>query len=145
MAEASDCGKLAPRSVPLVERLKFEKQQIESRAAELTDAGAPVLAVPTDVSDVTGSTYTYLINGHGPADNWTALFAAGERVRLRDRRTGEVTWVMVLRGNDGKARIGIDASADVDIVREELRARSGTTPGEGSSPAGGGLAKEGPV
>jgi len=59
----------------------------------------------------------------------------GERVRLRDRRTGEVTWVMVLRGNDGKARIGIDASADVDIVREELLARSGTMPGEGSSPA----------
>lgn len=59
----------------------------------------------------------------------------GERVRLRDRRTGEVTWVMVLRGNDGKARIGIDALPDVDIVREELLARSGTTPGEGSSPA----------
>ena len=38
---------------------------------------------PTDVSDVTGSTYTYLVNGHGPADNWTALFQAGERVRLR--------------------------------------------------------------
>ncbi len=38
---------------------------------------------PTDVSDVTGSTYTYLVNGHGPSDNWTALFAMGERVRLR--------------------------------------------------------------
>ncbi|WP_076070367.1 copper resistance system multicopper oxidase [Sphingomonas montana] len=38
---------------------------------------------PTDVSDVTGSTYTYLVNGHGPADNWTALFTPGERVRLR--------------------------------------------------------------
>ena len=38
---------------------------------------------PTDVSDVTGSTYTYLVNGHGPADNWTALFQPGERVRLR--------------------------------------------------------------
>ena len=59
----------------------------------------------------------------------------GERVRLRDQRTGEVTWVMVIRGSDGKARVGIDASADVDIVREELLARSGTTPGEGSSPA----------
>ena len=59
----------------------------------------------------------------------------GERIRLRDRRTGEVTWVMVLRGNDGKARIGIDASADVDIVREELLAGSGTKPGEGTSPA----------
>jgi CopA family copper-resistance protein len=38
---------------------------------------------PTDISDVTGSTYRYLINGHGPRDNWTALFKPGERVRLR--------------------------------------------------------------
>ena len=38
---------------------------------------------PTDVADVTGSTYTYLVNGHGPRDNWTALFTPGERVRLR--------------------------------------------------------------
>ncbi|MFT3977401.1 MAG: copper resistance system multicopper oxidase [Sphingomonas bacterium] len=38
---------------------------------------------PTDISDVTASTYTYLVNGHGPRDNWTALFAPGERVRLR--------------------------------------------------------------
>ena len=38
---------------------------------------------PTDISDVTGSTYTYLVNGYGPRDNWTALFAPGERVRLR--------------------------------------------------------------
>ncbi len=38
---------------------------------------------PTDISDVTGSTYTYLVNGHGPKDNWTALFRPGERVRLR--------------------------------------------------------------
>ena len=38
---------------------------------------------PTDVADVTGSTYTYLANGYGPRDNWTALFRPGERVRLR--------------------------------------------------------------
>jgi CopA family copper-resistance protein len=38
---------------------------------------------PTDVADVTGSTYTYLVNGHGPRDNWTGLFRPGERVRLR--------------------------------------------------------------
>ncbi|MFW2850810.1 copper resistance system multicopper oxidase [Sphingomonas sp. TX0543] len=38
---------------------------------------------PTDIADVTASTYTYLVNGHGPQDNWTALFAPGERVRLR--------------------------------------------------------------
>ena len=38
---------------------------------------------PTDISDVTGSAYTYLINGHDSAGNWTGLFAPGERVRLR--------------------------------------------------------------
>ncbi|WP_374596959.1 copper resistance system multicopper oxidase [Sphingosinicella sp.] len=38
---------------------------------------------PADISDVTGATYTYLVNGHGPAENWTGLFNPGERVRLR--------------------------------------------------------------
>ena len=37
----------------------------------------------TDISDVTGATYTYLLNGHGPDDNWTGLFDRGERLRLR--------------------------------------------------------------
>ncbi|GGX85878.1 copper resistance protein A [Litchfieldella qijiaojingensis] len=36
-----------------------------------------------DIADVTGSTYTYLLNGHAPGENWTALFKAGERIRLR--------------------------------------------------------------
>lgn len=38
---------------------------------------------PTDISDVTGAIFTYLVNGHGPAENWTGLFMPGERVRLR--------------------------------------------------------------
>jgi CopA family copper-resistance protein len=38
---------------------------------------------PTDISDVTGATLTYLVNGAAPADDWTALFRAGERVLLR--------------------------------------------------------------
>lgn len=38
---------------------------------------------PTDIADVTASTYTYLVNGHGPTENWTGLFRPGERVRLR--------------------------------------------------------------
>ena len=36
-----------------------------------------------DISDVTGSTYTFLMNGQTPADNWTGLFNKGERVLLR--------------------------------------------------------------
>lgn len=36
---------------------------------------------PTDLADVAG--YTFLINGKSPAQNFTALFKPGERVRLR--------------------------------------------------------------
>jgi len=46
---------------------------------------------PTDNADVTGYTYTYLINGRAPALNWTALFQAGERVRLRFINAGAMT------------------------------------------------------
>ncbi|HKS62588.1 MAG TPA: copper resistance system multicopper oxidase, partial [Xanthobacteraceae bacterium] len=38
---------------------------------------------PTDLADVSGYTYTYLMNGTAPAGNWTGLFKPGERVRLR--------------------------------------------------------------
>ncbi|MDE1460882.1 copper resistance system multicopper oxidase [Spartinivicinus poritis] len=37
----------------------------------------------TDLSDVTGYTYTFLMNGFTPEDNWYALFKKGEKVRLR--------------------------------------------------------------
>jgi CopA family copper-resistance protein len=38
---------------------------------------------PTDLLDVSGYTYTYLMNGVTPAENWTGLFTRGEKVRLR--------------------------------------------------------------
>ena len=38
---------------------------------------------PTDILDVSGATYTYLINAQPSGANWTALFRPGERVRLR--------------------------------------------------------------
>ena len=38
---------------------------------------------PTDIADVTGSTYTYLANGRGPKEGLEYLFNPGERVRLR--------------------------------------------------------------
>ena len=60
-------GLLAGEDQPLGERIEWGRMRMD----------------PTDISDVTGSTYTYLVNGHGPRDNWTALFRPGERVRLR--------------------------------------------------------------
>lgn len=60
-------GLLAGKDQPLKDRTHWARMRMD----------------PTDVLDVTGSTYRYLINGHGPQDNWTALFSPGERVRLR--------------------------------------------------------------
>jgi len=36
-----------------------------------------------DISDVTGYTYTFLMNGQTPDSGWTGLFKRGERIRLR--------------------------------------------------------------
>ncbi len=47
---------------------------------------------PTDFADVTGYTYTYLMNGLTPEANWTGLFNPGERVRLRFIDAGAMTF-----------------------------------------------------
>jgi CopA family copper-resistance protein len=38
---------------------------------------------PTDLADVSGATYTYLMNGQAPDMNWTGVFRPGEKLRLR--------------------------------------------------------------
>ncbi|MGV8939948.1 MAG: copper resistance system multicopper oxidase [Lysobacter sp.] len=38
---------------------------------------------PSDISDINGHTYTFLMNGTAPAGNWTGLFKPGEKVLLR--------------------------------------------------------------
>lgn len=60
-------GLLSGKDQSLSERLAWGKMRMD----------------PTDVADVNGSIYTFLVNGYGPKDNWTALFNPGERVRLR--------------------------------------------------------------
>ncbi len=54
-------------------------------AATLRDRGewGRMRMTPTDLSDVNGHTYTYLLNGVTPAGNWTGLFKPGEKVLLR--------------------------------------------------------------
>ncbi|WP_443478889.1 copper resistance system multicopper oxidase [Novosphingobium aerophilum] len=60
-------GLLAGKDQSLADRLAWGKMRMDA----------------TDISDVTGSTYSFLVNGHGNAENWTGLFAPGEKVRLR--------------------------------------------------------------
>lgn len=47
---------------------------------------------PTDLADVSGHTYTFLMNGITTAGNWTGLFRPGETVRLRIINAGAMTF-----------------------------------------------------
>lgn len=47
---------------------------------------------PTDLSDVSGYTLHYLMNGLSPAANWTGIFRPGEKVRLRFINAGASTY-----------------------------------------------------
>ena len=47
---------------------------------------------PTDLADISAFTYTYLMNGTTPAGNWSGLFRAGEKVRLRFINSGAMTF-----------------------------------------------------
>jgi CopA family copper-resistance protein len=59
-----------------------EKKGLATTVADRLEWGKMRMS-PTDILDVSGATYTYLINGQPPGANWTALFRPGERVRLR--------------------------------------------------------------
>jgi CopA family copper-resistance protein len=63
----------------LLGRLRGEDRMTQ----EERDMFAQMRMDPTDIADVTEAAYTFLINGHGPQENWTGLFRPGERVRLR--------------------------------------------------------------
>ena len=45
-----------------------------------------------DLSDVTGATYTYLMNGANPATHWRGLFEPGKKVRLRFINSSAMTF-----------------------------------------------------
>jgi CopA family copper-resistance protein len=91
---------------------------------------------PTDIADVTGATYTYLLNGNTPNANWTGLFQPGERVRLRFINGSSMTFfdvrvpglpmtVVQADGNDiepvtvDEFRIGVAETYDVIVQPHE--------------------------
>jgi len=94
---------------------------------------------PTDFADVTGYTFTYLMNGLSPAGNWTGLFRPGERVRLRFINAASMTFydvripglMMTVVQADGQNvqpvvvdefRIGVAETYDVIVEPVEDRA-----------------------
>ncbi len=94
---------------------------------------------PTDIADLTGATFTYLVNGLPPAANWTGLFRPGERVRLRFINASAATYfdvripglpltVVQADGNDvqpvtvDEFRIAVAETYDVIVTPTEDRA-----------------------
>ncbi len=92
-----------------------------------------------DLSDVTGYTYTFLMNGHTPADGWTGLFRKGEKIRLRIINGSAMTFfdvripglTMTVVAADGQNiepvsvdefRIGVAETYDVLVEPEDDRA-----------------------
>lgn len=85
-----------------------------------------------DISDVTGWTYTFLMNGNEPDRGWTGLFNNGERVKLRFINAAAMTIFdvripclkMTVVASDGQAiepvtidefRIGVAETYDVIV------------------------------
>ncbi len=76
---------------------------------------------PTDIMDVTGATYTFLVNGRPPAASWTALFAPGERVRLRFINGSSMTTFDVRIPGLNLIVVQADGSDVVPVMVDEFR------------------------
>ena len=76
---------------------------------------------PTDIADVTGSTYTYLLNGQPPAANWTGLFRPGERVRLRLINGAAMSFFDVRIPGLQMTVVEADGNGVVPVTVDELR------------------------
>jgi CopA family copper-resistance protein len=92
-----------------------------------------------DLSDVTGYTYTFLMNGQPPGEGWVGLFQRGERVRLRFINASSMTFFdlripglkMTVVAADGQnvepvtvdeIRMGVAETFDVVVEPEDDRA-----------------------
>ncbi len=92
-----------------------------------------------DISDVTGYTYTFLMNGQTPAEGWLGLFRRGEKLRLRFINAAAMTFFdvripglkMTVIAADGQNvepvsvdefRIGVAETYDVLVEPQDDRA-----------------------
>jgi len=76
---------------------------------------------PSDISDVTGFTYTFLMNGFAPESNWTALFKPGERVRLRFINAGAATYFDLRIPGLQMTVVSVDGQHVQPVTVDEIR------------------------
>ncbi|MDQ2745000.1 MAG: copper resistance system multicopper oxidase [Chloroflexota bacterium] len=100
----SDVGKHGLRST-LTNRLEWGRMRMS----------------PTDIADVTGHTYTYVLNGLPPRSNWTGLFRPGERVRLRFINASSMTFFDVRIPGLTMSVVEADGNSVVPVDVDEFR------------------------
>ncbi len=76
---------------------------------------------PTDIADVTGYTYRYLVNGFRPETPVTMQFRPGERVRLRFINSGAMTYFDVRIPGLKMTVVQADGNDVQPVVVDELR------------------------
>ena len=81
----------------------------------------------TDLADVTGATYTYLINGMASQDNWTALFNPGQRVRFRFINAAAMTTFDVRVPELPMSVVAADGQNVKPVTVDEFRIRPAET------------------
>ncbi|MDT8384148.1 MAG: copper resistance system multicopper oxidase [Gammaproteobacteria bacterium] len=82
---------------------------------------------PTDLADISGYTYTYLMNGSTPAGNWTGLFKPGERVRLRFISSGTQSFFDVRIPGLKMTVVHVDGQDVEPVTVDEFRCGPGET------------------
>lgn len=82
---------------------------------------------PTDLADVSAGAYTYLINGHAPAGNWTGLFDAGDKVRLRFINGSSMTFFDVRIPGLKMTVVAADGQAIEPVSVDEFRIATAET------------------
>lgn len=116
----------------------FHKRTVGDFARDVRDKGwgstlaerrmwGDMRMTPTDLADVSGHTYTYLMNGAAPAGNWTGLFRAGERVRLRLINGSSMTYFDVRIPGLTMTVVAADGQYVHPVTVDELRIATAET------------------
>jgi FtsP/CotA-like multicopper oxidase with cupredoxin domain len=76
---------------------------------------------PTDIADVSGLAYTFLLNGLDAGANWTGIFAPGEKVRLRIINGSAMTFFNVRIPELDMTVVQADGQDIASVVTDELQ------------------------
>ncbi len=107
----------------------FRDVRRDGLSATLSDreAWGRMRMTPTDLSDVNAHTYTYLINGTTSLGNWTGLFRAGEKVRLRFINGAAMTYFDVRIPGLKMTVVEVDGQYVHPLTVDELRIATAET------------------